>query len=90
MREKALCRAVKDSQNIYINSELNRPGGKPMFWCIAVGLGVAGAVYGFKVLNSNNTEPVCPYIGDSACSGKCAACSVESNRKAILRSRVKN
>ena len=27
-----------------------------MFWCIAVGLGVAGAVYGFKVLNSNNVE----------------------------------
>lgn len=61
-----------------------------MFWCIAVGLGIAGAVYGYKVVNSNNASPVCPYIGDSACSGNCSACAVETNREVILRTKVKN
>ena len=65
-------------------------GGRPMFWCIAVGLGIAGAVYGYKVINSNNASPVCPYIGDSACSGNCSACAVETNREVILRTKVKN
>lgn len=61
-----------------------------MFWCIAVGVGIAGAVYGYRVLSSNTNSSVCTYIGDSACSGNCAACAVEANREVILRTKVKN
>ena len=64
-------------------------GGRPMFWCIVVGIGIAGVVYGYRVLNSRQSTPVCPYVGDSACSGNCSACAVEANREIIFRTTVK-